>query len=41
MENTLQGKSDIQAVFAHNDEMALGAVRSYPSGWKRHYCSRF
>jgi len=26
MENILQGNKDIQAVFAHNDEMALGAV---------------
>lgn len=26
MENTLQGNKDIQAVFAHNDEMALGAL---------------
>ncbi|RKQ28554.1 ribose ABC transporter substrate-binding protein RbsB [Oceanobacillus halophilus] len=28
MENTLQGNGDIQAVFAHNDEMALGAMEA-------------
>ncbi|MGG3738617.1 ribose ABC transporter substrate-binding protein RbsB [Aeribacillus pallidus] len=28
MENILQGQSDIQAVFAHNDEMALGALEA-------------
>lgn len=28
MENTLQGNGDIQAVFAHNDEMALGALEA-------------
>ena len=28
MENILQGNSDIVAVFAHNDEMALGAVEA-------------
>lgn len=28
MENLLQSNSDIQAVFAHNDEMALGAVEA-------------
>lgn len=28
MENTLQGNSDIEAVFAHNDEMALGALEA-------------
>ena len=28
MENILQGKKDIQAVFAHNDEMALGAMEA-------------
>lgn len=28
MENILQGNKDIQAVFAHNDEMALGAVQA-------------
>ncbi len=28
MEDVLQGHSDIQAVYAHNDEMALGAVRA-------------
>ncbi|MFB6367970.1 substrate-binding domain-containing protein, partial [Paenibacillus elgii] len=27
MENILQGNKDIAAVFAHNDEMALGACR--------------
>lgn len=31
MENTLQGKKGIQAVFAHNDEMALGAVEAIKS----------
>jgi ribose transport system substrate-binding protein len=28
MENILQGNKDIQAVFAHNDEMALGALQA-------------
>lgn len=28
MENILQGNSDIQVVFAHNDEMALGAAKA-------------
>lgn len=28
MENILQAQSDIQAVFAHNDEMALGALEA-------------
>ncbi|MCT1578093.1 ribose ABC transporter substrate-binding protein RbsB [Oceanobacillus kimchii] len=28
MENTLQGYNDIDAVFAHNDEMALGAIEA-------------
>ncbi|WP_428909597.1 ribose ABC transporter substrate-binding protein RbsB [Niallia sp. Krafla_26] len=28
MENTLQGTSGVQAVFAHNDEMALGAIEA-------------
>ncbi len=28
MENILQGNADIAAVFAHNDEMALGALRA-------------
>jgi ribose transport system substrate-binding protein len=28
MENILQGNKDIQAVFAHNDEMALGAFQA-------------
>ena len=28
MENMLQANSDIQGVFAHNDEMALGAVEA-------------
>ena len=28
MENILQGNSDVQVVFAHNDEMALGAVKA-------------
>lgn len=28
MENILQGQSDIKAVFAHNDEMALGALEA-------------
>ncbi|MGX1982252.1 ribose-binding protein [Thermolongibacillus altinsuensis] len=28
MENILQSQSDIQAVFAHNDEMALGALEA-------------
>ena len=28
MENILQANSDIKAVFAHNDEMALGAIEA-------------
>ncbi|WP_300380043.1 ribose ABC transporter substrate-binding protein RbsB [Clostridium sp.] len=28
MENILQGNSDIQVIFAHNDEMALGAAKA-------------
>lgn len=28
MENILQGNKDIQAIFAHNDEMALGALQA-------------
>ncbi len=28
MENIVQGNPDIQVVFAHNDEMALGAVKA-------------
>ncbi|OBZ09276.1 MULTISPECIES: ribose ABC transporter substrate-binding protein RbsB [Bacillales] len=28
MENILQGNKDIKAVFAHNDEMALGAIKA-------------
>lgn len=28
MENILQGNSDIEGVFAHNDEMALGALEA-------------
>ncbi len=31
MENLLQGNNDIGAVFAHNDEMALGAVEALES----------
>ncbi|WP_422762858.1 ribose ABC transporter substrate-binding protein RbsB [Priestia endophytica] len=31
MENLLQGNSDIKAVFAHNDEMALGAIQAINS----------
>jgi|TARA_B110000908_G_scaffold172201_1_gene238315 ribose transport system substrate-binding protein len=31
MENILQAQSDIDAVFAHNDEMALGAVKAIQS----------
>ncbi|PTX59961.1 ribose-binding protein [Melghirimyces profundicolus] len=34
MENILQSKDDIQAVFAHNDEMALGAVQAIQSAKK-------
>ena len=28
MENILQGNKDVQGVFAHNDEMALGALKA-------------
>ena len=31
MENMLQSNSDIKGVFAHNDEMALGAVEAIGS----------
>ncbi|WP_153945083.1 substrate-binding domain-containing protein, partial [Acinetobacter baumannii] len=31
MENILQGNKNIKAVFAHNDEMALGAVKAIQS----------
>ncbi|KAB7707543.1 ribose ABC transporter substrate-binding protein RbsB [Bacillus aerolatus] len=34
MENLLQGHPDIQAVFAHNDEMALGAIEAIASSGK-------
>lgn len=34
MENLLQGHPDIQAVFAHNDEMALGALEAINSSGK-------
>lgn len=34
MENTLQGNNDIEAVFAHNDEMALGAVEAIQAAGK-------
>ncbi len=31
MENIIQGNKDIQVVFAHNDEMALGAAKAIKS----------
>ncbi|NPC94380.1 ribose ABC transporter substrate-binding protein RbsB [Bacillus sp. WMMC1349] len=34
MENLLQGNPEIQAVFAHNDEMALGAIEAIRSSGK-------
>jgi len=34
MENILQGNKDIQAVFAHNDEMALGALTAIQAAGK-------
>ncbi len=34
MENIIQGKPDIKAVFAHNDEMALGAIQAINSSGK-------
>lgn len=34
MENILQGHKDIQAVFAQNDEMALGAIQAIKSSGK-------
>lgn len=34
MENILQGNKDIQAVFAHNDEMALGAIEAIKAAGK-------
>ncbi|HZG15051.1 MAG TPA: ribose ABC transporter substrate-binding protein RbsB [Candidatus Bathyarchaeia archaeon] len=35
MENILQGNPDIQAVFAHNDEMALGALQAIEASGKQ------
>jgi len=35
MENLLQGNPDVQAVFAHNDEMALGAIEAIESTGKK------
>ena len=35
MENILQGQSEINAVFAHNDEMALGALRAIEAAGKK------
>jgi len=35
MENILQGNPDIQAVFAHNDEMALGALQAIEAAGKQ------
>ncbi|MEK3798825.1 ribose ABC transporter substrate-binding protein RbsB [Peribacillus sp. FSL H8-0477] len=34
MENILQGNKDIEAVFAHNDEMALGAIEAIQAAGK-------
>ncbi|SEI01612.1 ribose-binding protein [Halobacillus karajensis] len=34
MENILQGNPDVEAVFAHNDEMALGAYQAIQSSGK-------
>ncbi|WP_211748571.1 ribose ABC transporter substrate-binding protein RbsB [Paenibacillus sp. Marseille-Q4541] len=34
MENLLQGNPDVKAVFAHNDEMALGAMEAIQSSGK-------
>jgi len=34
MENILQGNKDVQAVFAHNDEMALGALSAIQASGK-------
>lgn len=34
MENLLQANPDIKAVFAHNDEMALGAIEAINSSGK-------
>ncbi len=34
MENILQGNKDVQAVFAHNDEMALGALSAIQAAGK-------
>jgi ribose transport system substrate-binding protein len=34
MENLLQGNPSVQAVFAHNDEMALGAIEAIQSSGK-------
>lgn len=35
MENILQSNNDIQAVFAHNDEMALGALQAIDAAGKK------
>ncbi|MCF8482716.1 MAG: ribose ABC transporter substrate-binding protein RbsB [Rhodospirillum sp.] len=34
MENLLQGNPDVNAVFAHNDEMALGAIKAIEAAGK-------
>lgn len=34
MENILQGNKDVEAVFAHNDEMALGAIEAIQAAGK-------
>lgn len=34
MENILQGNPDVKAVFAHNDEMALGALEAIEAAGK-------
>src|SRR5690606_16735304 len=34
LENLLQGNPGVQAVFAHNDEMALGAIEAIQSSGK-------
>jgi len=41
MENILQAQSDIKAVFAHNDEMALGALKAIESSGRDIYVIGF
>lgn len=41
MENILQGQRDIDAVFAHNDEMALGAIKAIEASGRKMFVVGF